>query len=267
MVDMEGWLEKSSAGHKRGGLRGSIGNMRSNWDRRYFVLSGRTLRYFKSEADAKKRAPRAQGSFACEGAQLECFMDGSFALVSKDRELSLRVNDRVGDIKERWVAALETARESAAEKVAREAHEKAAQQQRFQILSALLLLGNVEYTEDDDEKCCIADNGPVEAVDAIIKAGPLYTNLTSRKMTRGKGAAADKRQSVYTIDYNKRQADMTRDSVIKAVYTHLFDWVVDRVNAFTSRIEGAQKLPYVGLLDIFGFENFKWNFHTRCIHH
>ena len=40
-----------------------------------------------------------------------------------------------------------------------------------------------------------------------------------------------------------------------AVYTHTFDWIVSKINGFIMPSdEATAKLPYVGLLDIFGFE-------------
>ena len=43
-IQQEGWLEKSSTGHKGGGLRASFGNLRAGWNRRYFVLSDRQFK-------------------------------------------------------------------------------------------------------------------------------------------------------------------------------------------------------------------------------
>ena len=47
------------------------------------------------------------------------------------------------------------------------------------------------------------------------------------------------RGSVFMIDYNKGQADMARDALIKAIYSHLFDWVVEKAR---TRTEAAPKL-------------------------
>jgi hypothetical protein len=143
---MEGWLEKSSGGHKGGGLRGAMGNMRSTWDRRYVVLVDRSLkcathhsssssadalaraceclsahrrRYYKTDADAKGGKPA--GVFDCRGAKFERFPDGSFSLTNKERELTLKLNPKllsvvVGDEGERWAKALAAARETDDEK-------------------------------------------------------------------------------------------------------------------------------------------------------
>mmetsp|Transcript_64144 Transcript_64144/g.106620 ORF Transcript_64144/g.106620 Transcript_64144/m.106620 type:complete len:1736 (-) Transcript_64144:276-5483(-) len=131
------------------------------------------------------------------------------------------------------------------------------------LLCALLRLGNVEFEDDDNDKATFKNNADIEAAEKLLGCGNLSVNLTSKRMSRGGGG---KRNSVYTIDYNKSQADMGRDAVVKAIYTSIFDWVVDKVNAFVSGNEKAQALPYVGLLDIFGFENFKFNsFEQLCI--
>ncbi|KAL1521199.1 hypothetical protein AB1Y20_022751 [Prymnesium parvum] len=137
------------------------------------------------------------------------------------------------------------------------------QEELYQILSALLLLGNLTFTSEDD-KAKITDGGEsLAAAEELLGAGSLAKNLTTRTMQRGGGG---KRQSVYTIDFNKGQAEMARDAVVKSIYTHLFDWVVSNVNANIGGEEASKTHPYVGLLDIFGFENFKFNsFEQLCI--
>ena len=47
---------------------------------------------------------------------------------------------------------------------------------------------------------------------------------------------------------------------------HLFHWVVGCVNDSIKGSDGSSKLSYIGLLDIFGFEVFKFNsFEQLCI--
>ena len=100
------------------------------------------------------------------------------------------------------------------------------------VLCALLLLGNVTFgtAGADSDNAAVADG------------------------------------SSYTIPYTIAQAETARDAVIKYVYVHVFEWVVARVNASLMKDEGAAAMPYVGLLDIFGFENFTFNsFEQLCI--
>jgi len=139
-----------------------------------------------------------------------------------------------------------------------------AQDEMAMTLSALLLMGNVTFEQDDNDRADITNRPVLEAVEKLLGVENLTSQLTTRTVQRG--GAAGKRVSTYTVEFNKSQAEAARDAVIKSIYTHLFDWVVSKVNGFISGSEAAGKLPYVGLLDIFGFENFVHNsFEQLCI--
>ena len=73
----------------------------------------------------------------------------------------------------------------------------------------------------------------------------------------------------------------TRDALAKAIYTGLFDWIISRLNE-RMRPRGranSQLAPdevrrmeedelFIGLLDVFGFENFGYNsFEQLCINY
>lgn len=60
---------------------------------------------------------------------------------------------------------------------------------------------------------------------------------------------------------NAEGATSSRDAVAKSVYTLLFDWLIFRINKSLAGVEkgGVAKLPFVGVLDIFGFESFEHN--------
>jgi len=141
--------------------------------------------------------------------------------------------------------------------------EQRGQDETMGILSALLLLGNVTFNQDDNDRADVANKKDLDAAEALLGCGSVTSELTTRTVQRGGGG---KRASTYTIDFNKLQAEAARDAVIKAVYTKLFDWIVAKVNTFISGGDAAAALPYVGLLDIFGFENFTLNsFEQLCI--
>ncbi|CAN0598072.1 unnamed protein product, partial [Ectocarpus sp. 12 AP-2014] len=48
--------------------------------------------------------------------------------------------------------------------------------------------------------------------------------------------------------------NLTRDAIVKSLYEALFLWIVSVIN--TSLGKGEDSLPFIGVLDIFGFENF-----------
>ncbi|MEQ2184866.1 hypothetical protein GOODEAATRI_012384, partial [Goodea atripinnis] len=68
-----------------------------------------------------------------------------------------------------------------------------------------------------------------------------------------------------TVD---KAADV-RDAMSKALYGRLFSWIVNRINSLLQpdiNICAAESCMNVGILDIFGFENFKKNsFEQLCI--
>ena len=133
---------------------------------------------------------------------------------------------------------------------------QAQQTELLKVLSGLLILGNITFEQDDNDEAHVSSSAELTACETQLGATNMSANLTSKLMQRGGGG---KRASVYTIEYNKMQAESARNALIKSVYTHLFDWVVEQVNSFISGSKAAASLPYVGLLDIFGFENFKFN--------
>jgi myosin-3 len=75
--------------------------------------------------------------------------------------------------------------------------------------------------------------------------------------------------------YSKQQGEAACDAISRAIYGRLFSWIVmnvnqmltyDRSQAPQSRRGEPLSLPTIGILDIFGFENFTVNsFEQLCI--
>ena len=90
--------------------------------------------------------------------------------------------------------------------------------------------------------------------------------LTSRLIETQRGG---RRGSVYETPLNPTQAAAVRDALAKAVYDHLFEWIIERVNSalvVAGGKAGAQKI--IGVLDIYGFEIFERNsFEQLCINY
>ena len=86
----QGWLEKKSGG-KSGGKQKAT--WMDKWDKRYFVLVGTELLYYKHENDHAKGA-QPQGSMQCAGAELFLKeVTGTtfrFTIQNQERELKLR---------------------------------------------------------------------------------------------------------------------------------------------------------------------------------
>lgn len=67
----------------------------------------------------------------------------------------------------------------------------------------------------------------------------------------------------FVVPLNQSEAKNNRDALAKLLYSTLFSWLVDRINVC---IAGPKPKTFIGVLDIFGFENFKINsFEQFCI--
>ncbi|PPD92616.1 hypothetical protein GOBAR_DD10451 [Gossypium barbadense] len=64
---------------------------------------------------------------------------------------------------------------------------------------------------------------------------------------------------VKALDCNATVA--SRDALAKAVYARLFDWLVDKINISVRQDPNSH--VQIGVLDIYGFECFKHNRHTK----
>uniref|UniRef100_A0A8C2J8T1 non-specific serine/threonine protein kinase n=1 Tax=Cyprinus carpio TaxID=7962 RepID=A0A8C2J8T1_CYPCA len=95
----------------------------------------------------------------------------------------------------------------------------------------------------------------IQEVNSVIGSEELQEALTSHcVVTRGETIIRTN-----TVD----KATDVRDAMSKALYGRLFSWIVNRINALLHAAESGMN---VGILDIFGFENFKKNsFEQLCI--
>lgn len=58
---------------------------------------------------------------------------------------------------------------------------------------------------------------------------------------------------------NKEQSLDVRDAFVKGIYGRMFIWIVDKINEAIYKPKGSQFRKSIGVLDIFGFENFDKN--------
>jgi myosin heavy subunit len=62
------------------------------------------------------------------------------------------------------------------------------------------------------------------------------------------------RGETFVTPLNISQANDGRDAFSKAIYGRMFNWIVLFINEAT---RFPEELPFVGVLDIFGFEDFQ----------
>ncbi|XP_071445450.1 myosin-IIIb-like [Hetaerina americana] len=136
------------------------------------------------------------------------------------------------------------------------------------LLAAIIHLGDLQFGEvisskDNTDKSRIVDLAPLHRASKLlgVEAAELLEALTSCPVvTRGETIARNN-----TVG----EAVATRDALAKGLYGRLFDWIVNRADRILLASNAAStddELLAVGLLDIFGFENFPRNsFEQLCI--
>uniref|UniRef100_A0A3Q1J702 Myosin IXA n=1 Tax=Anabas testudineus TaxID=64144 RepID=A0A3Q1J702_ANATE len=141
----------------------------------------------------------------------------------------------------------------------------ATRKQIFSLLSAILHLGNIRYKRkiyrDDSIDICNPEMLPVVSELLEVKEEMLFEALTTRKtVTVGEKLI---------VPYRLAEAATVRDSMAKSLYSALFDWIVFRINHALLNIkdlEETTKILSIGVLDIFGFEDYENNgFEQFCI--
>ena len=129
------------------------------------------------------------------------------------------------------------------------------QKDLLSLISGILHLGNVNFGDDDvdgqvtglDTTTGDSNAGLTHAAEMVgVQASELLTCLTQQNM-HVSGATIIKMQS-------KAQAVDKRNSVAKSIYAMIFNWLVGKINSTISPSKEAW--GYIGLLDIYGFENF-----------
>ncbi|XP_036099030.1 unconventional myosin-IXa isoform X11 [Molossus molossus] len=137
--------------------------------------------------------------------------------------------------------------------------------QIFSLLSAILHLGNICYKKktyrDDSIDICNPEVLPVVSELLEVKEEMLFEALVTRKtVTVGEKLI---------LPYRLAEAVTVRNSMAKSLYSALFDWIVFRINhalLSSKDLEQNTKTLSIGVLDIFGFEDYENNsFEQFCI--
>ncbi|GJN15069.1 hypothetical protein PR202_gb01958 [Eleusine coracana subsp. coracana] len=132
----------------------------------------------------------------------------------------------------------------------------------FRVVAAVLHLGNINFVKGrevdssviKDEKARFHLNAAAELL--MCDRGKLENTLIKRKINTPEG--------VITTTVDPNSAIVSRDGLAKQIYSQLFDWLVNRLNASIGQDASSDRL--IGILDIYGFESFKYNsFEQLCI--
>lgn len=118
----------------------------------------------------------------------------------------------------------------------------------LRLLAGILHLGNIEFIT--------AGGAQIPFKTALGRSADLLgldpTQLTDALTQRSMILRGEEILTPLSV----QQAVDSRDSLAMALYARCFEWVIKKIN---SRIKGKDDFKSIGILDIFGFENFEVN--------
>eukprot|EP00936_MAST-01D_sp_MAST-1D-sp1_P000908 g908.t1 len=126
------------------------------------------------------------------------------------------------------------------------------------LLAGVLHLGRAQFEDEETtegEKAVLvgdSSNGATFAMAAKllgVSEKSLLTTLTESEVKV--------RLETIRTQRNASATHQARDAICKDLYGRMFLWIISAIN--TSLGEGAADLPFIGVLDIFGFESFEHN--------
>eukprot|EP01053_Blabericola_migrator_P011942 Blabericola_migrator_1__11941@NODE_72_length_15243_cov_214_481220_g65_i0_p2_GENE_NODE_72_length_15243_cov_214_481220_g65_i0NODE_72_length_15243_cov_214_481220_g65_i0_p2_ORF_typecomplete_len816_score207_18Myosin_head/PF00063_21/4_8e199TniB/PF05621_11/0_0023ABC_tran/PF00005_27/0_055AAA_22/PF13401_6/0_22AAA_22/PF13401_6/2e03AAA_30/PF13604_6/4_7e03AAA_30/PF13604_6/0_13AAA_16/PF13191_6/0_13TsaE/PF02367_17/0_12IQ/PF00612_27/3_8e02IQ/PF00612_27/1_8RsgA_GTPase/PF03193_16/0_3_NODE_72_length_15243_cov_214 len=125
----------------------------------------------------------------------------------------------------------------------------------FRCVSAVLTLSNVDIRGENrdgvPDAAAIGNKDVFNTACELLGIGPddaLKAMITKITNVGGKEIAGV---------YNANDAHVIRESMAKAIYNSLFNWIVEKLNSNIKPSDGFAN--FMGMLDIFGFEVFKNN--------
>ena len=140
------------------------------------------------------------------------------------------------------------------------------------ITGAILLLGQIRFDESDavdlakvtnDDQTKIINEDVLSAVrDLLGLAGTIVSASGDLSHDRFKRLLVTKEvmlgRDMTTFSLSPAEARAASLNLGKELYERLFEWIVEQVNRSTPHVADGTR-PFIGLLDIFGFENFTSN--------
>jgi myosin heavy subunit len=128
------------------------------------------------------------------------------------------------------------------------------QNQLLQVIAGVLWIGNITFSNGKADGSSQVNQASAHATEKACELLGLQIDsfkfaLTEKRVQMGRG-------SVVSIKLNPMQAMESKDTLSKALYSNMFDWVIVQVNTTLKTSEA----PFsIGILDIFGFEVFDVN--------
>ncbi|CAJ0748610.1 1733_t:CDS:2, partial [Entrophospora sp. SA101] len=125
--------------------------------------------------------------------------------------------------------------------------------QMFQLLAAILHLGNIQFSQDPNKQQDAAFVKNMDVLDLVadflgVEPRALESALTYKTKLIKK--------EICTIFLDIEAASVQRDELAKALYSLLFSWIVEYINTKICREDFAS---FIGIVDLIGFQNASTN--------
>lgn len=127
----------------------------------------------------------------------------------------------------------------------------------FELLAGILHMGQIEFiaTSDNTGDGCKVSEQSIDSLDTAATLLGFDPDTMEKAMTGRTVISGGER---FYKKFNSATASNTRDTLAKVMYKNLFDWVVHKINLMISE-DTSPSNSTIGILDIFGFENFEHN--------
>jgi myosin heavy subunit len=134
----------------------------------------------------------------------------------------------------------------------------------YSVIAGLLCFGNIKFEDEDTAE------GNVAAVtkedkesDTALKGSASHLGVAGEGVSKimMQRTVSSPRGEKYVIRRDSKNASYARDAISKFIYSSVFEWIIGKINRSlaTGRDVVSTMLPFIGVLDIFGFESFKKN--------
>jgi len=130
------------------------------------------------------------------------------------------------------------------------------QESLWRMVVAILQMGNVDFREDDQG---FAEINP-KSMEHLERSASLFGVSTDALQARLTTTTMKVGRKSITKKIQLQDAVPNRDSIAKGTYEKTFLYLADRINQELCNLdEDIDKFLFIGILDVFGFENFKYN--------
>jgi len=128
----------------------------------------------------------------------------------------------------------------------------------WQLVGAILHLGNIKFRKDDSDFAEVDEKVSGDHLQLCADMFSVDLKALIKRLTV-KGMKVRGKTILKNINYQDARANA--DAIAKATFENAFLWLGKRINSelYQTDVDDGENLTFIGILDVFGFENFKKN--------